>query len=401
MEMKSGDKRKSAISELLRRIWRQATGRQSNKLRWDEWAEDFVIARQCLVGWPADVTWPSGPAPYSSIDRGRGGRLLGEALLAEAGREIRIEKWTDEDITLTNSKPRSRLDKDLNWQKIAVIVDQEGNPLLTIGQIDEQAVLREKYIKDDHEKAASNGTGRRKRKGGAERSEGEGDGDEKGLNQDEEEPKAKKPKTKLKNAKAAGASQPPGRRTRKTAQPKLKTVIDDSDIESTDDRTAGEEQVHGTASVEDEHVEMVGGGHIEYEEQGQQVDKRKHAHGNSVQGDLSYSGRPGRAPSASPYLVPMTLGAPAAGGSYSGRPGRGPSASPYNTGMPMADPAGGASYNGRARGPSASPYVPAMALPTANDQSAVGAGVMESRPASHAQMRPQSRAFAYPLHSGP
>ncbi|KIJ32897.1 hypothetical protein M422DRAFT_265237 [Sphaerobolus stellatus SS14] len=145
MEMKSGDKRKSAILELLRRIWRQATGRPSNKLR----------------------AWWNGQQTL---------------------RDLVDQHHT---VALTGAEEEGywkRLDKDLNWQKIA-------------------AILREKYIKDNHEKAARNGTGRRKWKGGAERSEGEGDGDEKGLNQDEEEPKAKKPKTKLKNAKAAGTSQ--------------------------------------------------------------------------------------------------------------------------------------------------------------------------------------------------
>ncbi|KIJ32573.1 hypothetical protein M422DRAFT_52803 [Sphaerobolus stellatus SS14] len=147
METKSGDKRKSAISEMLRRIWKNATGMQAPRLRWDEWADDF-IKKQCrLVGWPAEVTWPSGPAPYGSIDRGKSGKLLGEALLAPEGRKIRVEPWTEDEIKLADSAPRHRLNKDPAWLSISIIIDQEGNPLLTIGQINDQATARAKYSK--------------------------------------------------------------------------------------------------------------------------------------------------------------------------------------------------------------------------------------------------------------
>ncbi|KIJ31083.1 hypothetical protein M422DRAFT_53511 [Sphaerobolus stellatus SS14] len=115
-----------------------AIGQQSPRLRWDEWAEDFVKKRQCLLGWPAEVTGPSGPAPYSSIDRGRSGKILAEALLAPEGCEIWAETWKHEEITLADSLSVHCLKKNPEWLCIPIIVDQEGNALLTIG--DKKAV---------------------------------------------------------------------------------------------------------------------------------------------------------------------------------------------------------------------------------------------------------------------
>ncbi|KIJ37883.1 hypothetical protein M422DRAFT_259496 [Sphaerobolus stellatus SS14] len=147
MENQGGDKRKAELANQTVNAAEDATGLHTTHLRWDEWAEDFPKKHKCLVGWPAEVTWPSGPAPYGSIDRGRGGKLLAEALLADKGREIRTEAWTEAEIKLAKSAPHHRLNKDPTWQCIPIVIDQDGNTLLTIGEMGEQTIARANFPK--------------------------------------------------------------------------------------------------------------------------------------------------------------------------------------------------------------------------------------------------------------
>ncbi|KIJ36006.1 hypothetical protein M422DRAFT_51223 [Sphaerobolus stellatus SS14] len=250
METKSGDKRKSAISEMLRRIWSKcicedvaaledATGLQATRLRWDEWADDFIKKHHRLVGWPADVTWPSGPAPYGSIDRGRSGKLLGDALLAEEGRQIRAEPWTKEEIKLANSAPRHRLMKDPAWLCIPIIVDQDDKPLLTIGQVDEQTVACANYSKNALERKVQ-GQGRKRKAGDGEDESDDSDGEQSadgkrvGMETDDggEEVVGKRRKGK-KGKKVAKAHNVEVERSKKVKKPKTvsKEYIEDSDHE--------------------------------------------------------------------------------------------------------------------------------------------------------------------------
>ncbi|KIJ22969.1 hypothetical protein M422DRAFT_276542 [Sphaerobolus stellatus SS14] len=239
MEQKSGDKRKSAISEMLRKIWESGTGRKSPRLRWDEWAEDFVKHHQCLLGLPAEVTWPSGPAPYGSIDRGKAGKALAEALVTDEGQEIRVEEWTEDEVKLGNGAPRQQLKKDLQWLNIPIIVDQEGNALLMTGQIEEQANTRAKFVKGAGGKA-----GKKAKDEVDEESSGkESVGDESTVTDDgagTEKVVRLKKKRKGKTAKATasttkrklekGAKEPNAKRMRK--MPRSKSVCEDTDNEA-------------------------------------------------------------------------------------------------------------------------------------------------------------------------
>ncbi|KIJ39700.1 hypothetical protein M422DRAFT_257524 [Sphaerobolus stellatus SS14] len=256
MTMKNGDKRKSAISEILQHIWADATGKKSRKLRWDEWADDFLKAHHRLVGWPAEIkTWPSRPRPYGSIDRGKDGRILGEALLTEEG-AVRSEKWSDKEIKLANSGPRQCLDKDPNWMKIPIIVDQEGNPLLTIGEIEAQATTRDEFAKGHHEQRAKKIGQKRKRKGGdGEETEGEEETVEEEIvevlvpkKKQKAVVKERKPPAEKKNSKNSRAKQAVS-----------KEFVEDSDEQEAAPRTGPSAPVRVTASEEPAY-EMVGGG---------------------------------------------------------------------------------------------------------------------------------------------
>ncbi|KIJ39758.1 hypothetical protein M422DRAFT_257351 [Sphaerobolus stellatus SS14] len=142
LNSKSNDKRKSAISEMLRTMWKEATGTKVTKIPWDEWWRGMVENERRTVGWPVGVPWPSGPKPYSAIDRGKDGRALANAFTAEEGKETRIESWTPEESALAKSLPESMRADNANWLKIPLVVDDAGRPLLTIGEIEDQCKTR-------------------------------------------------------------------------------------------------------------------------------------------------------------------------------------------------------------------------------------------------------------------
>ncbi|KIJ39772.1 hypothetical protein M422DRAFT_257366 [Sphaerobolus stellatus SS14] len=145
LQSKSNDKRKLAISEMMRMKWHEATGEQVTKIPWDDWCLRMIEHHQRTVGWPASVPWPSGPKPYSAIDRGKDGRTLAKAFTEPEGKDIRIEGWNEEEIALANAVPESQRADNMKWLKIALVVDDAGEHLLTIGDIKAQAKVRVEY----------------------------------------------------------------------------------------------------------------------------------------------------------------------------------------------------------------------------------------------------------------
>ncbi|KIJ24534.1 hypothetical protein M422DRAFT_274659 [Sphaerobolus stellatus SS14] len=102
IESKNADKWRSAISEMLCRIWSLETGLVSKRLRWEEWGEDFLKIFKCLDG------------------------------------EIPVADWTEEEIKLAwSASCHCLLDND-SWLAIPIICNQDGNMLLAVGNLEDE-----------------------------------------------------------------------------------------------------------------------------------------------------------------------------------------------------------------------------------------------------------------------
>ncbi|KIJ42043.1 hypothetical protein M422DRAFT_68066 [Sphaerobolus stellatus SS14] len=138
------DRRKKTVSALLREIWAQVMNKDKcAKVPWQRWAADMIKARTHTLGWPKGVPWPSGPFPWRQMEKGSNAASLLEALCGQNGREIRVQKWDEKSLEAANGLSSAAIMAKPECQNIVIIECEDGQPLLTVGQILSQAAERE------------------------------------------------------------------------------------------------------------------------------------------------------------------------------------------------------------------------------------------------------------------
>ncbi|KIJ28459.1 hypothetical protein M422DRAFT_270233 [Sphaerobolus stellatus SS14] len=130
------------IANLLKGMWAKAMDVEiPYAVPWDRWPSDMETLQCCLEGWPDDVPWPGGPKSYKALESSKVTAALWPYICNQKTFVLTVLL---EYFQLAKQLSSHCLDNNDAYQSICLIRGASGQPLLTIGQIAEQAVARNK-----------------------------------------------------------------------------------------------------------------------------------------------------------------------------------------------------------------------------------------------------------------
>ncbi|KIJ40047.1 hypothetical protein M422DRAFT_32442 [Sphaerobolus stellatus SS14] len=135
--------RRTEIANLLKNMWAKAMDVEiPYAVPWDRWPADMESLQSCLDGWPDEVPWPGGPKAYKALEASKVTTALWPYICNQKEKEVKIVKWSDDQIVLCKQLSLSELVSSEEYTSICLVRGASGKPLLTIGQIGEQSLTR-------------------------------------------------------------------------------------------------------------------------------------------------------------------------------------------------------------------------------------------------------------------